>query len=579
MSALEFQLNLSGTFASALDRVGKAAKESGKELTATEKATKALENEFQRVEGQLAALKAAPDQFRKMAAAQRELLEVQKQLAGVSVADRIKEAGEAKIGGFTFDLAEILTEGIHSAVDVVHELTAEFVELGKEMVHVAGDTQDLNLAVKLNVGEEGANKVNELSESFEKYSRFDGNDIKKALLPILEENGVKDEKTLEDITTAATDISARRKTGLAGVEAALGSFQQIALRREVNPKLLKELGVNAQDYFKDLGSLYGITATHAEKMAKEGKFKAQTLISVALNQIAQREGGQLGNATMEASKTLGATLEKLGNLKENLFEKIANSSGMAAVQRFLDSFVEVMGGPEGEQLITHLSDILSDVFGGPESDVDGIKETLKEAVRLGGELVDAGKALADALLPSLNTVQDLVIGLREFVALSSGDKAGFEAAVKEELDVKARRLVKGYQKMNELAGKFAAENTANVGLSGMSIASGFEDEAGGVSIPQFADGGVVNGPTIALIGEDGPEAVVPLRRAFNETAFGNSTGGGGGFARDISFAPVFQLAAGTSSDVRDQLEQAGQAWRQELARFVDELAARTGAAP
>jgi hypothetical protein len=33
------------------------------------------------------------------------------------------------------------------------------------------------------------------------------------------------------------------------------------------------------------------------------------------------------------------------------------------------------------------------------------------------------------------------------------------------------------------------------------------------NIPKLADGGIVTGPTLALIGEAGPEAVVPLDRA------------------------------------------------------------------
>jgi hypothetical protein len=32
----------------------------------------------------------------------------------------------------------------------------------------------------------------------------------------------------------------------------------------------------------------------------------------------------------------------------------------------------------------------------------------------------------------------------------------------------------------------------------------------GVEVPAFAKGGIVTGPTLALIGEAGPEAVVPL---------------------------------------------------------------------
>jgi phage-related minor tail protein len=35
---------------------------------------------------------------------------------------------------------------------------------------------------------------------------------------------------------------------------------------------------------------------------------------------------------------------------------------------------------------------------------------------------------------------------------------------------------------------------------------------GGLLIPKMADGGIVSSPTLALIGEAGPEAVVPLDR-------------------------------------------------------------------
>jgi SLT domain-containing protein len=35
---------------------------------------------------------------------------------------------------------------------------------------------------------------------------------------------------------------------------------------------------------------------------------------------------------------------------------------------------------------------------------------------------------------------------------------------------------------------------------------------GGINIPGFADGGIVTRPTLAMVGEKGPEAIVPLNR-------------------------------------------------------------------
>jgi len=42
------------------------------------------------------------------------------------------------------------------------------------------------------------------------------------------------------------------------------------------------------------------------------------------------------------------------------------------------------------------------------------------------------------------------------------------------------------------------------------VGGGDANAGGGASIPKMADGGIVTGPTLALIGEAGPEAVIPL---------------------------------------------------------------------
>ena len=45
-------------------------------------------------------------------------------------------------------------------------------------------------------------------------------------------------------------------------------------------------------------------------------------------------------------------------------------------------------------------------------------------------------------------------------------------------------------------------------------------DIGGINIPGFADGGIVTGPTLAMVGEKGPEALIPLSQ------LGNMGGGG-----------------------------------------------------
>ena len=55
-----------------------------------------------------------------------------------------------------------------------------------------------------------------------------------------------------------------------------------------------------------------------------------------------------------------------------------------------------------------------------------------------------------------------------------------------------------------------------------------------LKIPLLAKGGIVNSPTLAMIGEDGPEAVVPLNRKNNPDGIGL----GGGMTVNINAGGV-----------------------------------------
>ncbi len=77
----------------------------------------------------------------------------------------------------------------------------------------------------------------------------------------------------------------------------------------------------------------------------------------------------------------------------------------------------------------------------------------------------------------------------------------------------------------------------------------------GINIPQLANGGIVTKPTLALIGERGPEAVVPLSKG------GSSFGGGGNTIHN-----TFQLGPiNNNMDVRVIAEKIAEINKDELA--------------
>jgi hypothetical protein len=338
-SPFEFQLNLTGQFASALAPVNKGLAETMRGLGGVRQDVRAFE-------AQLGGLKSSS--------------------LGASF-EGLKGAGSF----FTFDLAK----GAELAVEAVVAVTKAVLDLGKEIIRTAAEAQDLNLAVRLDVGEKGAADVQALADSFASNTRLDDDFVKESLLPLLEQ-GVGDTKLLDDLVTASSDVAARRKSGQAGAQAALGAFQRIALKGEVDSRALRELAVGEAAFFEDLGSLLGVSSERAQKLAKAGKVKSETLLSVALNQVAQREGGALGIASLESGKTLGATLDRLGNLQGNLLKQLADSPGVKAVQSVLDNLIAVLTGPLGSAAVAQLGDVfgglVTTIFGSLSGE-DGLK--------------------------------------------------------------------------------------------------------------------------------------------------------------------------------------------------------------
>jgi hypothetical protein len=525
--ALEFKIELSGNFSGALE----------KNTAATEKAegaTKKHRHELETFEAEIGKAKTG--------------------LAGFEVNLEALSKGGAL---FTFDMAEgakSMFEVVEGVVDLLKEGVEAVIDLGKEMVKAAADAQDLDLAISLDLEGTGVSEdaIRELGESFES-SRVGGKKIKEMLLPLLEQ-GSTDPEQLDDLATAASDIAARRKSGAAGAQAALGAFQQIGLRRQVNNRILRELAINENDFYKDLGGLLGVTAEQAKHQAEKGKLQSKTLLSVALNQIAQREGGAIGAATNASAKTVGGLLERLGRLPERYFEKLADSPALGRFQGFLTHILEVLDpeSPEGQRIqtaINRLFDRMMGLFGGTEDSADGLADAIVSIIGLIGDLVPMVVDLAKWLITSADRVADIVDGVRMAIAVQSGDKTALNDIAAEV----GKRKADGAIEMAALDSGRTQRNAAVVEKQDYSWAA----------IPKFAAGGVVDRATLALVGEAGPEAIVPLSR------LGGMSGGS-----TIHYAPVYQVGAGAdSAAMREQLEQFDRQARIEFKKILDEVLA------
>jgi hypothetical protein len=444
-------------------------------------------------------------------------------------------------GGWTFNVAEglgAIAEGARGAAEFVTQLAERAYDLAKEMVGVVARTQDMRLALKLNLGEEGAEAVDHLAESIARTTRFSAGSIRQALLP-LTEAGVKDEKTLDNLTTAAIDIATRRGQGMEGVQSALESFTRIAIRGEVNPKLLTGLAINATAYYEDLGKLLGRTGKQAEQLVKGGKVAKETLLSVALNQISMREGGNgIGSAALEGAKTLGATLQRLRDLPENLFEKLATSGGMIRIEETLDKFIDFATGPVGQEITKNIGNAFADLAQsilGDETSLKNFAATVQEAIpaikTALEDLILVAKAAAGALHVAAKIVEP-------FIPRTADEKKAYIAQKEDELYANEHG---GRHKITKdlVAGLNAARS--DYVAAGESAGQGYTDGFASYTeirspSKMFRRFGGYSAEGFALGMEDGTSRVeAAARRSLIEPTFG---GGGGAGARGGNVGPV-----------------------------------------
>lgn len=149
---------------------------------------------------------------------------------------------------------------------------------------------------------------------------------------------------------------------------------------------------------------------------------------------------------------------------------------------------------------------------------------------------EAGSAIADELIAGGQTAIDATNDLVD-AANRAADKVGLNGATKwlqAGVD-SAKAIVDGLQgeldkltpklmaKMDAIAAKMKRTVTIDVFVSNK-----MAEITGRLGIPAMADGGIVTGPTLALIGEAGSEAVIPLNQ------MGKMGGAGGAITVNVN---------------------------------------------
>ena len=332
--------------------------------------------------------------------------------------------------------------------------------------------------------------------------------------------GTKDITTTNQALALAQDISAGSGKDLATVSDALakaygGNMKGLqALSPEI--KAMIKDGASLEDVMNVLGGSFG-GASDAAAATAEGGMKR---LGIALAETKESIGAAL-LPVVEA--ILPVLLKFAGWAQENTKTLLIITGAIAGVSAAVLLFNAAVG----------IATVINTLF--------ALSLTAAQLAMVG--FITLGIALVIAALVALYFKFDIVRKIVDtvFDAMLIGGKAVFNGLTTYFTGVYNifKTLFNGIAKMwNNTVGKLSFEFPSWViGLGG----KGFSVP----NIPYLAEGGIVTGPTLAMIGERGPEAVIPLS-GRNSGMGGNYTiniNGGLGSSSDIGTAVVNAIRA------------------------------------
>lgn len=232
-----------------------------------------------------------------------------------------------------------------------------------------------------------------------------------------------------------------------------------------------------------------------------------------INGMLSTAGGELFGPSGPFGFGAGGALNGLGNKMAGIF---GSSFGLAlpGIGTALGALIGPMMGKLADVAWTGLKKIggfFKDVFGGPNAeelagrDLVSAFERNLSSMLTESQRIEAGN---DAWKQTVIAIRDqyLAFGLTEQQALTDAKRLWDSSRQGAEA---SRQVIEEIKR--NLAGGFHVPVNFDVGP--LALPGGVDFPGATLDIPQMATGGIVTGPTIAMIGEGrGPEAVIPLDR-------------------------------------------------------------------
>jgi uncharacterized membrane protein YjjP (DUF1212 family) len=363
--------------------------------------------------------------------------------------------------------------------------------------------------------------------------------------------------TLNNVTGASKAQTAQVEEQISAMSRASGvadTEYRLALEALVRGTKDVDMAMRDMNLVMDISTATGTSsATVADALAKayQGNFKALRSLSpematmikegASLNEIMDVLGGTFGGATAASAETAAGKMKILSNSIGETKESIGAAllPVVEAVLPILNKFA--MWAQDNPQAFLAIAGAIGAVAAAIV--VTNIAMALNPFA-----LIAAGIAL---LIVALVTAYNKFEWFRDGIKAIVNTVIGFFAGMVNAAIGAVNAIVSAYNSIPLLPDLPKVPNLPVPQIGGTPT-----QVAGRMNLPRLAEGGIVSSPTLALIGEAGPEAVVPLDRMQSGGGITINVTGGLATSAEIGESVVNALRAYSRSAGPLQLQVA-----------------------
>lgn len=388
------------------------------------------------------------------------------------------------------------------------------------------------------------------------------------------------------------DAASMQEDSQAAVSSVTRALSQIRSKGKLQGEELMQLQeavpINTASLYEKLGKIYGTNAQQARKMVEAGQVDSQAASFAILEQLSEQFGGNMARA----SKQIGGLVSTLQGRPAEFLAKLQDTQGYDSLRDVLGRmagafdpetsgltpFITQLGSGVLERASVSMDYLstgavafaeglsaglgpLGETFGpANQTNLEKFRNTMEGFGQGAGNLAAAINTLISPIKAFFGLFYDFgewqASSYGEYVMkplewLFSSNKAGLLKGQSLSSSAVGQMQMQEQRGGNPYGGGGLSESEQNALLANSGYGMDPEDMADAYGLPRYASGGIVRRPTVALIGEAGPEAVVPLRGGS-----GRRMGGGGGMPT-INASFVFNGVAGTqeaAQDIRREVE-------------------------